>query len=223
MISNPAPGLDLRSQPAGAAALPPIEGIEPATLMQLLRGDVARCRRLLQAFAEHHADDVDRLRSARGDGLTRLLHGLKGSAAAVGAEDVAGIACELEQRLRRGDAGSDLQPELSHLADRLQQLVAQIRHRLPQSTAAPGPEVASSPLSLQPKPETRMLEFDIANLSCGHCVRAVTEALHELDPGARVEVDLPGRHVKVDTAATRDHVVAALVEAGYAPSAPAGA
>ena len=64
-----------------------------------------------------------------------------------------------------------------------------------------------------------MLEFDIANLSCGHCVRAVTEAVHEVDPAAQVDVDLGTKHLRVATQAARDQVVAALVEAGYAPAA----
>lgn len=63
-----------------------------------------------------------------------------------------------------------------------------------------------------------MLEFDIAALSCGHCVRAVTEAVHEVDPAARVDVDLARKHVTVQTAAERAKVVAALAEAGYAPA-----
>lgn len=63
-----------------------------------------------------------------------------------------------------------------------------------------------------------MLEFDIAALSCGHCVRAVTEAVHEVDPAARVDVDLASKHVTVQTAAERAQVVAALAEAGYAPA-----
>ncbi|MFO1326811.1 MAG: heavy-metal-associated domain-containing protein [Rubrivivax sp.] len=64
-----------------------------------------------------------------------------------------------------------------------------------------------------------MLEFDIASLSCGHCARAVTEAVHELDPAARVEVDLARKHVQVQTATPRDQVAAKLAEAGYPPAA----
>jgi copper chaperone len=63
-----------------------------------------------------------------------------------------------------------------------------------------------------------MLEFTIASLSCGHCARAVTEAVHEVDPAARVEVDLAGKQVRVETSATPDRVVAALAEAGYPPA-----
>ena len=64
-----------------------------------------------------------------------------------------------------------------------------------------------------------MLEFDIASLSCGHCARAVTEAVHEIDPAARVDVDLARKHVQVQTAAPREQVVAKLAEAGYPPAA----
>lgn len=63
-----------------------------------------------------------------------------------------------------------------------------------------------------------MLEFDIASLSCGHCARAVTEAVHEVDPAARVEVDLPHKHVQVDTQLPRERVAAVLAEAGYPPA-----
>jgi copper chaperone len=63
-----------------------------------------------------------------------------------------------------------------------------------------------------------MIEFDIAALSCGHCVRAVTEAVHEVDPAARVDVDLASKHVTVQTQADRETLKAALAEAGYAPA-----
>lgn len=63
-----------------------------------------------------------------------------------------------------------------------------------------------------------MLEFDIAALSCGHCARAVTEAVHEIDPAAEVKVDLASKHVQVQTQAGREQVVAALAEAGYPPA-----
>lgn len=63
-----------------------------------------------------------------------------------------------------------------------------------------------------------MIEFDIPTISCGHCVRAVTEAVHAADPQAQVQVDLPTRHVTVQTSAAREAVVAQLVEAGYPPA-----
>ena len=62
-----------------------------------------------------------------------------------------------------------------------------------------------------------MLTFQVNDMSCGHCVRAIKDAVRELDAGASVDVDL-GRHLvrvqsdKLD--APRVH--AALMHAGYA-------
>jgi copper chaperone len=64
-----------------------------------------------------------------------------------------------------------------------------------------------------------MLEFNIQAMSCGHCVKAITEAVHEVDPKAQVEADLATKRVQVQTEAARAAVVAALAEAGYAPAA----
>jgi copper chaperone len=64
-----------------------------------------------------------------------------------------------------------------------------------------------------------MLEFDIPNISCGHCARAVTEAVKAADPQAEVQVDLATKRVQVQTDAPRAEVVAQLAEAGYAPAA----
>ena len=54
-------------------------------------------------------------------------------------------------------------------------------------------------------------------MTCGHCVRTVTQAVQQVDPQARVTVDLPAHRVLVDTAKTREAIAAALVEAGYPP------
>jgi copper chaperone len=63
-----------------------------------------------------------------------------------------------------------------------------------------------------------MLSFEIPAMSCGHCVRAITEAVHAVDPAAEVKTDLPTHRVEVQTSAAREAVVARLVEAGYTPS-----
>ncbi len=59
------------------------------------------------------------------------------------------------------------------------------------------------------------MEFDIPAMSCGHCVKAITEALQRLDPHAKVSVDLPAKKVTLDTTQDRATVAAALTEAGY--------
>lgn len=63
-----------------------------------------------------------------------------------------------------------------------------------------------------------MLTLDIPNMTCGHCVRAITQAVTAVDPAAQVQADLAKRQVQVDTAASRDAVVASLTDAGYAPA-----
>ena len=64
-----------------------------------------------------------------------------------------------------------------------------------------------------------MLEFDVQQMTCNHCVRAVTEAVHSTDPQAKIEVDLATHKVRVETPRERATVAAALAEAGYAPAA----
>lgn len=35
-----------------------------------------------------------------------------------------------------------------------------------------------------------MQRFDVKGMTCGHCVRAVTEAIKQLDDDAEVDIDL---------------------------------
>jgi copper chaperone len=63
-----------------------------------------------------------------------------------------------------------------------------------------------------------MQSFNIPNLNCGHCVRAVTEAVQATDPTALVKADPATKLVEVQSTATRETLVAQLTEAGYAPA-----
>ena len=63
-----------------------------------------------------------------------------------------------------------------------------------------------------------MLTLDIPNMTCGHCVRAITQAVVAADPAAKVLADVPAHQVQVDTALSREAVAAVLAEAGYAPA-----
>lgn len=63
-----------------------------------------------------------------------------------------------------------------------------------------------------------MFSFQIPNLNCGHCVRAVTEAVQSVDPAADVQADVAAKQVQVDTTASREALVAKLTEAGYTPA-----
>lgn len=60
-----------------------------------------------------------------------------------------------------------------------------------------------------------MLELHVDKMTCGHCVRAVTEAVQEIDPAARVEIDLPRKTVKVQSSLDAAAIAAAIAAAGY--------
>ena len=52
-------------------------------------------------------------------------------------------------------------------------------------------------------------------MSCGHCVNAVTRALHALDPAAQVRVDLAKGEVEASGTFSADAAIAALAEEDY--------
>jgi copper chaperone len=62
-----------------------------------------------------------------------------------------------------------------------------------------------------------MTEFLVEGMSCGHCVNAVTEAVHALDPAASVDVDLGTKLVRVHSDLDRFLLSSALRDAGYDP------
>jgi len=63
-----------------------------------------------------------------------------------------------------------------------------------------------------------MYRFNLPDMSCGHCVAAITEALKEADAQAGVQIDLGTKTAQVDSALPRDQLAAALAEAGYPPA-----
>lgn len=62
-------------------------------------------------------------------------------------------------------------------------------------------------------------QFKLPDMSCGHCVAAITEALGELDAAAQLSFDREGRRLQVQgSTKTRAELAAALSEAGYPPA-----
>ncbi len=59
------------------------------------------------------------------------------------------------------------------------------------------------------------LQLEIPSLSCGGCVRAVTQVVQTLDPQAKVKVDLVTKTMQVETALTASVLSKALAQAGY--------
>lgn len=60
-----------------------------------------------------------------------------------------------------------------------------------------------------------MQSFKVGGMSCGHCVRAITQAIKTLDASAEVEVDLTSGLVQVSDGLDREQVQAAIREEGY--------
>ncbi len=59
------------------------------------------------------------------------------------------------------------------------------------------------------------MELRVEGMSCGHCARAVREAIVAACPGATVEVDLEAGVVTVEGTEDRGAVVRAVRNAGY--------
>ncbi|WP_237217715.1 heavy-metal-associated domain-containing protein [Falsiroseomonas oryziterrae] len=59
------------------------------------------------------------------------------------------------------------------------------------------------------------VELKVAGLTCGHCVRAVTEAIRAKDPVAQVEVLLDRGVVRARTTLPAAAVAAAVTAEGY--------
>jgi copper chaperone len=63
-----------------------------------------------------------------------------------------------------------------------------------------------------------MITFEVRDMSCGHCVSSITQAVRALDAGAQVEVDLGKKLVQVEpTVSNAQQLSEAIAEAGYTP------
>lgn len=60
-----------------------------------------------------------------------------------------------------------------------------------------------------------MQVFMVQGMSCGHCVRAVTQALQAVDAAAQVEVDLASGRVSVQSSQPAEVLLAAIRDEGY--------
>ena len=58
--------------------------------------------------------------------------------------------------------------------------------------------------------------LEVQGMTCGHCERAVTDAVLELDPQAQVRIDRAQHRVEVDSTQPREALAAAIAEEGYA-------
>ena len=57
--------------------------------------------------------------------------------------------------------------------------------------------------------------FQVQGMSCGHCVKAVTDAVQSLDAQAKVQVDLASGKVQVESEQDATAIARAIEEEGY--------
>ena len=61
--------------------------------------------------------------------------------------------------------------------------------------------------------------FTVTGMTCGHCERAVKNAVQQIDPQAVVTIDRAANRVDVDSAQPREALAKAIAEEGYAVAA----
>jgi copper chaperone len=66
-----------------------------------------------------------------------------------------------------------------------------------------------------------MYRFTLPDMSCGHCVAAITNAVKAADAQANVQIDLEAKTAEIASSLSREALTAALAEAGYPPAAQA--
>ncbi|CRM50286.1 Copper chaperone CopZ [Pseudomonas sp. 37 R 15] len=57
--------------------------------------------------------------------------------------------------------------------------------------------------------------FNVEGMTCGHCVRAVTQAVRSQDADAEVTVDLAAKQVRVQSQLAREAIAQLIKEEGY--------
>ncbi|PKH15809.1 heavy-metal-associated domain-containing protein [Pseudomonas fluorescens] len=57
--------------------------------------------------------------------------------------------------------------------------------------------------------------FNVEGMTCGHCVRAVTQAVRSQDADAEVTVDLAAKQVSVQSQLEREAIAQLIKEEGY--------
>lgn len=64
-----------------------------------------------------------------------------------------------------------------------------------------------------------MIEFEVNDMTCGHCASLITRAVKGVSSAAKVDVDLAAHRVRVQGAGVAaEDLEAAIQEAGYTPA-----
>ena len=63
-----------------------------------------------------------------------------------------------------------------------------------------------------------MIELTLPTMTCGHCVRSVTDTVHRVDARARLTIDLPTHRVVIESSQPAERFAVALTDEGYTPA-----
>jgi copper chaperone len=74
-----------------------------------------------------------------------------------------------------------------------------------------------------PHKDSEMITLEDMDMSCGHCVSTITGAVHAVDPGAEVPVDLPTHRVRIESKESdAGRLGQAIRQAGFTPVGVSG-
>jgi len=62
-------------------------------------------------------------------------------------------------------------------------------------------------------------QFTVTGMTCGHCEKAVTQAIKSVDPQAQVRIDRSHNQVDVESTQAREAIAQAIRVEGYAVAA----
>lgn len=62
-----------------------------------------------------------------------------------------------------------------------------------------------------------MLEYKVDDMTCNHCVNAITQAIKEVAPSAQIDINLDQHIVRIDTQTDPQTIQQAIAQAGYTP------
>lgn len=63
-----------------------------------------------------------------------------------------------------------------------------------------------------------MYQFNVPDMTCGHCVSTITQAVKSEDPNAKVSISLAQHLVEVTSALAEQEIARRIEEAGYTPN-----
>lgn len=90
----------------------------------------------------------------------------------------------------------------------------------PRYPARPSHDGKDENVGIDPQLESMVVTFEIADMTCGHCVASVTQAVRSVDDAATVLAELATHRVRIASeVASIERLRAAIEDAGYTPVA----